>query len=58
MAPPPSRFQSIPRKVYWLAIKRILRYIKGTKDYNLTYDNKGKNLKVIRYSNVDFSSIA
>jgi hypothetical protein len=52
-----SRFQSNPREVYWLVVKRILRYIKGTKDYNLTCDNKGKNSKVIRYSDVDFSGV-
>jgi hypothetical protein len=52
-----SRFQSNPREVYWFVVKRILRYIKGTKDYNLTCDNKSKNSKVIRYSDVDFSGI-
>jgi hypothetical protein len=52
-----SRFQSNPREVYWFVVKRILRYIKGTKDYNLTCDNKSKNSKVIRYSDVDFSGV-
>ena len=32
-----SRFQSNPRFAHWKAIKRILRYLKGTADYILCY---------------------
>ena len=35
-----------------MAVKRILRYIKGTKSHKMTYS--GKHLKVIRYSDSDF----
>lgn len=35
-----SRFQSVPNEDLWKALKRILRYIKGTINYKLEYTNK------------------
>ena len=32
-----TRFSTIRRENYMMAIKRILRYLKGTKDYGLWY---------------------
>ena len=32
-----SRFQSNPRLAHWKAVKKILRYLKGTADYVLCY---------------------
>lgn len=32
-----SRFNNNPGKIHWLAAKRILRYLKGSMDYKLTY---------------------
>lgn len=49
-----SRFQSNPRKAYWSTVKRILRYIKGTKGYKLIYQNTNDILKVPSCSDADF----
>ena len=38
-----ARFQSSPKDSHLLAVKRILRYLKGTIDYGLWYP-KGNNL--------------
>ena len=48
-----SRFQSNPGKAHWVAVKRILWYIKSTKSHKMTYS--GKHLKVIGNWNSDFS---
>ena len=47
-----SRFQSNPGQKHWMAVKRILRYLKGTSDYMLCYQGK-KDLRLIGYSNAD-----
>ncbi|XP_072074035.1 secreted RxLR effector protein 161-like [Arachis hypogaea] len=39
---------------YWIAVKRIMRYLKGTKDYMLTY-RRLENLEIIGYSDSDFA---
>ena len=49
-----SRFQSNLGEVHWATVKRILRYIKGIERHKMTYS--GKHLKVIGYSNSNFSS--
>ena len=35
-----SKFQSNPSIKHWMAVKRILRYLKGTSDYVLCYQGK------------------
>lgn len=49
-----SRFMSNPGEKHWLAVKWILRYIKGTKNVGLMFDgqNDGKEL-VCRYVDLD-----
>ena len=47
-----SRYQSNPRREHWKAVKRILRYLKGTMDYCLCY--QGSDLRLIGYSDADW----
>ena len=47
-----SRYQSNPRQEHWKAIKRILRYIKGTTEYSLCY--QGKDLRLKGHTDVDW----
>lgn len=47
-----SRFQSNPGKRHWMAVKRILRYLKGTMDYSLCY--QGSDLRLTGYTYADW----
>lgn len=48
-----SKFKSNPGMAHWRgAIKRFLSYLKGTANYSLCY--QGENLRLIRYTNVDW----
>ena len=40
---------------HWTTTKRVLRYLKGTIDFGLIYEKCVKDLKVIGYSDSDFS---
>ena len=40
-----ARFMSNPGKQHWHAIKRIMRYLKGTRHWGLIYRSSGKTLK-------------
>ncbi|XP_075079731.1 secreted RxLR effector protein 161-like [Nicotiana tabacum] len=48
-----GRYQSNPGIDHWKAAKKVLRYLKGTKDYMLMY-RRSKHLEVVRYSDSDF----
>ena len=50
-----SRFQSCPKESHLSAVKRILRYLKGTMDIGLWYP-KCDNFELIGYSDADFAS--
>jgi hypothetical protein len=49
-----GRYQSNPGMDHWKAAKKVLRYLKGTKDYMLMY-RQTDNLDVIGYSDSDFA---
>jgi hypothetical protein len=44
-----ARFQAAPKESHVLAVKRILIYFKGTKEFALWY-TKGKDLSLIAYT--------
>ena len=48
-----GRYQSNPGIDHWRAIKKVMRYLQGTKDYMPMY-RRTYSLEVIGYSNVDF----
>lgn len=47
-------FAENPGKTHWNALKRVLRYIKGTKDFKLTFNNSGK-AKLVGYSDANWA---
>ena len=48
-----GRYQSNPRIDHWKAIKKVLQYLQGIKDYMLVY-RRSNHLEVIGYSHSDF----
>ncbi|XP_014506414.1 uncharacterized protein LOC106766179 [Vigna radiata var. radiata] len=48
-----ARFQSAPKESHLIVVKRILKYLKGTKNHGLWYPN-GSNLFLNGYSDFDF----
>ena len=54
-----ARFCSSPTKEHWTAVKRILRYLKGTPNYGLTYSrNVNTDGTLIGYSDADWAGDA
>jgi hypothetical protein len=49
-----ARFQASPRESYLKATKRILRYMKYTKDVGLWYP-KGARFELVGYSDSDYA---
>ena len=49
-----GRYQSNPGIDHWKAVKKVLRYLQGTKDYMLTY-RRTNNLDIIGYSDSDYA---
>ena len=48
-----GRYLSNPGMEHWKAAKRVLRYLKRTRDYMLTY-RRSEQLEVIGYTDSDF----
>ena len=49
-----SRYMQNPRKPHLEAVRRILRYVKGTNDYGLLY-KKGETCKLAGYYDADYA---
>jgi hypothetical protein len=56
-----SQFNSNPGQAHWAAVKHVMRYLRGTADYQLTYGPSGKTAVspvVYGYSDSDWGSDA
>jgi Reverse transcriptase (RNA-dependent DNA polymerase) len=53
-----SRYMSAPGRAHWQACLRILRYLKGTADYKLTFDfsSTTTNMELAGYCDADHAS--
>ena len=49
-----ARFNSKPTKEHWVALKRVLRYLKGTKDLGILYSKAEKD-SCIGYTDADWA---
>ncbi|XP_047312879.1 secreted RxLR effector protein 161-like [Impatiens glandulifera] len=49
-----GRYLSNPGMDHWVTVKRVMRYLKRTKDYMLTY-KKSDQLEIVGYSDSDFA---
>lgn len=45
-----------PQKVHWNAVKRILKYLKGTTSYGILFDAESKFNRVESFSDADYAS--
>lgn len=50
-----SQFQSNPTRLHWRGLKRILRYIQGTLDYQLCFSSHSK-VTLVGYADADFAN--
>jgi hypothetical protein len=50
-----ARYASNPNNTYFIAVKRLYKYLKGIKDYNITY-YKNKNYFISGYCDADYAS--
>ena len=49
-----SRFMENPQEDHWIAVKRILRYLQGTKKHGICYKPSGK-IDFCGYSDADWA---
>jgi hypothetical protein len=49
-----GKYLGNPGMQHWIAVKRVMRYLKRTRDFVLTY-RKSDNLEIIGYSDSDFA---
>ena len=53
-----AQFTSRPQPKHWTAVKRIFRYLKGTRNYALTYGGTNSNADINIYCDADWASHA
>jgi Reverse transcriptase (RNA-dependent DNA polymerase) len=51
-----SQFSSNPGQSHWLSLKHVLRYLKGTVDYKLTYGGNNRSLHFHGFCDSDWGS--
>ena len=51
-----SQYLSKPQKEHWVAAKHVLRYLKGTVNYDLCYRKCEGDLSLVGYSDADWAS--
>jgi hypothetical protein len=49
-----SQFMVDPRRVHWIALKHVLRYLRGTVEYGLLYDSNGA-VRLESFTDVDWA---
>ena len=49
-----SKFASNPGHAHWNALTHVLRYIKGTIEYRITYGRNNKDIRPIGYVDADY----
>lgn len=50
-----SRFNNNPNQIHWTAVKRIMRYLKGTLQFKLEYSKDGNN-EIVGFSDADWAN--
>src|SRR5579871_1000930 len=50
-----SRYIQKSEKIHWLAVKRILRYLKGTVDYGLVFEKRNRDICLEAYYDADYA---
>lgn len=50
-----SRFMEKPRIEHWNAVKRVLKYLRGTTNYGITFSCNSRNTMLVVYSDADFA---
>lgn len=50
-----SRFVDCADEIHVTALKRVLKYLKGTQNYGIFYDSKVNNLKFFAFSDADYA---
>ncbi|CAK9820237.1 Retrovirus-related Pol polyprotein from transposon TNT 1-94 [Anthophora quadrimaculata] len=50
-----SQFLSCYDNIQWQAVKKIMRYLNGTRDYGIVYGNSGSSLDISGFTDADYA---